>query len=133
MLRKLITDKRGVSELVSTAAVLLILFLLTGMILQMMALGTAQLTVTASAFSAARAAARSEAPYETAKEAAERYGTGFLKDWIDRLNVTLTAPGGFDPGDRITVEVTYEVPPLFSYFPSPIVRGESTQIMEEIP
>lgn len=135
MIRKIIKDKRGVSELVSTAAMMLVIFLLAGIILQLMAVGTAQLAVTAAAFSAARAATRSDAPYATAVETAEQYGSGFLQDWADRLNVSLVSddPENIEPGDKITIEVTYTAEPLFSAFPMPVVRGSSTQIMEELP
>jgi len=112
---------------------LLIIFLLAGIILQLMAVGTAQLAVTAAAFSAARAATRSATPYDTALDTAKQYGNGFLHDWQSRISVSLLAPDGLDPGDKITVEVTYTAAPLFSEFPMPAVKGSSTQVMEELP
>jgi Flp pilus assembly protein TadG len=133
MLQNLINDKRGVSELVSTACMLLIIFLLAGIILQLIAVGTAQLAVTVAAFSAARAATRSETPYDTAVDTARHYGNGFLKDWQERITVNFLSPETLNPGNRITVEVSYPVPPLFSEFPPPIVKGVSTQVMEELP
>jgi len=126
-------DRRGVSELMVTAFMLFIMFLVAGMMMQLIGVATAQLAVNAAAFSAARAAAKSETPYDTAVAVAEEYGKRFLAGWEERSEIIFSAPDGISPGSKITVEITYTVPQFFTVFPPPQVRGVSSQVMEELP
>lgn len=132
-MHKLSKDRRGVSELMVTAFMLFIMFLVAAMMMQLIGVATAQLAVNAAAFSAARAAAKSETPYDTAVAVANKYGQRFLAGWDERSEIIFSAPDGINPGSEITVEITYNVPQFFTVFPPPQVRGVSSQVMEELP
>jgi len=133
MLKLLVKDRHGVSEFMVTACMLFIMFLLAAMLTQLIGVAIAQLAVNAAAFSAARAAAKSESPYDTAIAIANEYGQLFLKDWAKQSTITFSAPDGISPGNKITVEIVYEVPRFFTIFLPPQVRGISSQVMEELP
>jgi|CZCB01.1.fsa_nt_gi Flp pilus assembly protein TadG len=132
-MHRLLKDRRGVSEVMVSACMIFIMFMLAAMLMQIIGYAISKLAVNAAAFTAARAAVKTETPYETAEAVAEEYGRMFLRDWEENMEVVLHAPDGINPGSLITVEITYEVPKFFNIFSPPPARGISSQVMEELP
>ena len=79
MFKKLMKDKRGVSEIVSTAGMVFILTLFFVLMLQISAYNTSQAVVHQAAFEAARAAAKSSTPYNTAVQTAKDFGKNYIE------------------------------------------------------
>lgn len=132
MLRKFLKDERGVSEIVATAGMTLVMFLLFTLMLQIVILGTSQIAVNEAAFEAARSAARSSTPYTTAVQTAQNFGKGFIANWTNNVNVTMPQAAS-QAGQPLTVQVSYNVPTLLTIFKPTPVYGQSTQILEEQP
>jgi|Wag4MinimDraft_1082647.scaffolds.fasta_scaffold00201_7 Flp pilus assembly protein TadG len=132
MFKKMIKDKRGVSELVSSAAMVFVLSLFFVLMLQISVYNTAQAVVHQAAFEAARAAAKSPTPYATAVQAAKDFGKNYIRNWENSITVTMPVQPT-QPGQIFTVNVTYNVPILSNLFKSTTVSSSSTQIWEEMP
>jgi Flp pilus assembly protein TadG len=130
--KRLLKDRRGISEYVAAASLIPVLMLLFAMAIQLTVLGVLQLAVNEAAFEAARAAARSPTPYATAVQTAQNFAKGFILGWKDKVRVTMVQTPN-KPGDPVTVQVSFPVPQFFSALQTKTVYGSSTQIWEERP
>lgn len=131
-IKKLLKDKKGISEYIASASVIPIFILLFAMSIQFSVYGVLQLAVNEAAFEAARSAARSPTPYATAVQTVQNFANGFILGWKDKVQVTMIqAPN--NPGDPITVQVSFPVPQFFSALQTKTVYGSSSQIWEEKP
>ncbi|AAM25238.1 hypothetical protein VTU32_06595 [Thermoanaerobacter sp. CM-CNRG TB177] len=130
--KRLLKDRRGISEYVAAASLIPVLMLLFAMAIQLVVLGVLQLAVNEAAFEAARSAARSPTPYATAVQAAQNFANGFILGWKSKVQVTMVQTPN-NPGDPVTVQVSFPVPQFFSALQAKTVYGSSTQIWEERP
>lgn len=131
-IKKFSKDKRGISEYVSAASLIPVLMMLFAIAIQLTVLGVLQLAVNEAAFEAARAAARSPAPYATALQTAKNFGNSFILGWSQKVQVQMIQTPS-NPGDPVTVQVSFPVPQFFSMFGTKTVYGSSSQIWEERP
>lgn len=132
IIKKIIEDKRGVSELVSSAAMIFVLSLFFVLMIQINVYNMSQTTVNEAAFEAARAAAKSPTPYQTAVQTAKEFGKDFIRNWENSITVTMPQQPS-QPGQSFSVQVSYNVPILSNLFKSATVTGYSTQVWEELP
>jgi len=132
LIKRLLKDKKGISEYVAAASLIPVLMFLFAMALQLTVLGVLQLAVNEAAFETARSAARSPTPYATAVQTAQNFGNGFILGWKDKVQVTVIQTPN-NPGDPITVQVSFPVPQFFSPLQTKTVYGSSSQIWEERP
>ncbi|KHO63221.1 hypothetical protein THYS13_13420 [Thermoanaerobacter sp. YS13] len=132
LIKRLLKDKKGISEYVAAASLIPVLMFLFAMALQLTVLGVLQLAVNEAAFETARSAARSPMPYATAVQTAQNFGNGFILGWKDKVQVTMIQTPN-NPGDPITVQVSFPVPQFFSPLQTKTVYGSSSQIWEERP
>jgi hypothetical protein len=130
--KRLLRDRRGISEYVAAASLIPVLMLLFAVAIQLTVLGVLQLAVNEAAFEAARSSARSPTPYATAVQTAQNFGNGFILGWKNKVQVTMVqAPN--NPGDPITVQVSFPVPQFSFPLQTKTVYGSSTQTWEERP
>lgn len=132
MFKRMIKEKRGVSELVSSAGMLFVLSLFFLLTIQINVYNTSQAVVHQAAFEAARAAAKSPTPYATAVQTAKDFGKNYIRNWENSITVVMPVQPT-QPGQPFTVQVTYNVPVLSNLFKSAAVTSSSTQIWEETP
>lgn len=132
MFKRIIKEKRGVSELVSSAGMLFVLSLFFLLMIQINIYNTSQAVVHQAAFEAARAAAKSPTPYATAVQTAKDFGKNYIRNWENSITVMMPIQPT-QPGQPFTVQVTYNVPILSNLFKSAAVTSSSTQIWEETP
>jgi len=131
-IKSLLKDRRGISEYVAAASLIPVLMLLFAIAIQLTVLGVLQLAVNEAAFEAARSAARSPTPYATAVQTAQNFGNGFILGWKNKVQVTMIQSPN-NPGDPVTVQVSFPVPQFFSAFQTKTVYGSSSQVWEERP
>lgn len=103
-------DESG-STTVENIVWLPVLLMILGAIVQFGLYFNAKIAVQAAAYEAARQAAVSDYPVDTAKQVASDFAKGTLPGWssADRLVVNVDAPVSPKPGDKIDVAITYRV------------------------
>jgi Flp pilus assembly protein TadG len=126
------------SALLEFALITPILFLLFAGIVQFGFILNAKVVVNSASYEGAKAATMSKDPVSGAAQAVLNYASASIPGWNlnSRLEVE-TINSGNNPGDEVTVKVTYYVPVFFSnIIPLPgssqmSIYGESTMQIEE--
>jgi Flp pilus assembly protein TadG len=126
------------SALMEFALIAPVLFLLFAGIVQFGFIINAKVIVNSASYEGARAATMSNDPESGATQAVLDYASTSIPGWdLDgRLEIE-TNNSGNNPGDEVTVKVTYDVPVFFSNIISlpdsskMSVYGESTMQIEE--
>ena len=101
--------------LVEFALIMPVLLLILAGIVQFGFLLNAKIAVNSASYEAARSATLSDNPEADAVRAAESYASASLPGWSfeDRLNMEFIS-SGYLPGDRIQINLFYDVPLFFS-------------------
>ncbi|MHB1347727.1 MAG: TadE/TadG family type IV pilus assembly protein [Candidatus Humimicrobiaceae bacterium] len=126
------------SALLEFALIAPVLFLLFAGIVQFGFILNAKVVVNSASYEGARAATMSEDPESGAAQAVLNYASASIPGWSldSRLDIETNNTGN-NPGDEITVKVTYYVPVFFNNIISlpgstqMSVCGESTMQIEE--
>ena len=126
------------SALLEFALIAPVLFLLFAGIVQFGFILNAKVVVNSASYEGARAATMSEDPESGAAQAVLDYASASIPGWSldSRLDIETNNTGN-NPGDEITVKVTYYVPVFFNNIislpggPEMSVCGESTMQIEE--
>ncbi|MHB1377870.1 MAG: TadE/TadG family type IV pilus assembly protein [Candidatus Humimicrobiaceae bacterium] len=126
------------SALLEFALIAPVLFLLFAGIVQFGFIINAKVVVNSASYEGARAATMSDDPESGAAQAVLDYASASIPGWNlgSRLEIE-TNNSGNNPGDEVTVKVTYYVPVFFSNIVSlpdssqMSVCGESTMQIEE--
>jgi Flp pilus assembly protein TadG len=126
------------SALLEFALISPVLFLIFAAIVQFGFILNAKIVVDSASYEGAVAAAMAEDPVSGAARAVLSYASATMPGWSinNRLEIN-TDKSGNNPGDEVTVRVTYYVPVFFNnIIPFPdgsqvSVSGESTMQIEE--
>ena len=126
------------SALLEFALITPILLLLLAGIIQFGFILNAKVVVNSASYEGARVATMADDPQNEAAEAVLNYASSSMPGWniSDRLSLK-TIFSGYNPGDEVTLKVTYQVPNFFNkilpFFNSDKINvsGESTMKIEE--
>lgn len=126
------------SALLEFALIVPVLFLLFAGIIQFGFILNAKIVVNSASYEGARAATISDDQETGAAQAVLDYASASIPGWsLDNRLEIQTSNSGNNPGDEVTVKVTYYVPIFFSNIVSlpdssqMSVSGESTMQIEE--
>jgi hypothetical protein len=131
--KKLIKDKRGMSNLL---VFMLLLPFLVGFVIamaQLTIIGVSQSVVNNAAFEGARAGARAARPTSAAVQSANKYGSSIFNNWNTKSSVKAKTSG-----NTLTVTVKYTFP-TYAYFNMESIRmtktvqASSSQLIENRP
>ena len=119
------------SALIEFALIMPILLLILAGIIQFGFLLNAKIAVNSASYEAARSATLSDNPEADATRAAESYASASLPGWSfgDRLKIEFIS-SGYLPGDRIQINLFYEVPLFFSELLS--IPGDNNNFFNEV-